>query len=233
MENQQIVRTATPGLAAGTGYEGTLMGTRLFMVSSNRWLAATCAALAMLVAGCITPTQDQKRGAIEDINKVFRSEYEAILAKNGTRVYNVARAEAYNAVRVSLARLGMTVETQDPVLGYVNVFAPAPRPLDLNEWQKAAEADLPRTREIIGPHVGIFRHFFNFEPKGLETVISGTVVEVPAGTEISFTARMREIAPPESGFPRREYLPPTAVRMGLDKMWAELEREFKATYRRP
>jgi hypothetical protein len=64
-------------------------------------------------------------------------------------------------------------------------------------------------------------------------VISGTVVEVPAGTEISFTARMREIAPPESGFPRREYLPPTAVRMGLDKMWAEVEREFKATYRRP
>ena len=158
---------------------------------------------------------------------------EAILAEKGTRTYKVARAEAYDAVRVSLARLGMIVEAQDPVLGYVNVYAPAPRPLDLKEWEQAAQADLPRTRAIIGPHVGIFAQFFNFEPKGLETVISGTVVEVPAGTEISFTARMREIAPPESGFPRREYLPPTAVRMGLDKMWAEVEREFKATYRRP
>jgi len=207
------------------------MATRVFMLFSSRGLAGWCAAVVMLVAGCIT-TED-KRDAVNAINKAFRADYEAILAKDGTRVYKVARAEAYDAVRVSMARLGMTVEAQDPVLGYVNVFAPAPRPLDQEEWRRAAEADLPRTREIIGPHVGIFRHFFNFEPRGLESVISGTVVEVPAGTEISFTARMREIAPPQSGFPRREYLPPTAVQMALTKMWAEIEREFKATYRRP
>lgn len=207
------------------------MATRVFMVLSSRWLAGWCAALALLAAGCIT-TED-KRDAVNSINKAFRADYEATLAKDGTRVYKVSRAEAYDAVRVSMARLGMTVEAQDPVLGYVNVFAPAPRPLDQEEWRQAAEADLPQTREIIGPHVGIFRHFFNFEPKGLETVISGTVIEVAAGTEISFTARMREIAPPQSGFPRREYLPPTAVRMALKKMWAEVEREFRATYRRP
>ena len=207
------------------------MATRVFMVLGSRWLAGSCAALAMLVAGCIT--QDQKRGAIDDINKAFRAEYEAILAEKGTRVYKVTRAEAYDAVRVSLARLGMIVEAQDPVLGYVNVYAPAPRPLSQEEWARAAEADLPRAREIIGPHVGMFRHFFNFEATGLETVISGTVVQGRSGTEISFTARMRETAPPQSGFPRREYLPPTAVRMGLDRMWTEVEREFKATYRRP
>ena len=207
------------------------MATRIFGDLSNRWLAGSCAALAMLVAGCVT--QDQKRGAIDDINNAFRADYETILAKCGTRVYDVTRAEGYDAVRISLARLGMTVEAQDPVLGYVNVFAPAPRPLNLEEWARAAEADRPRARAIIGPHVGIFAQFFNFEPSGLETVISGTVVQVPTGTEISYTARMREIAPPQSGFPRREYLPPTAVRAGLNKMWAELEREFKATQRRP
>jgi len=207
------------------------MATRVFMVRGGRWLAGWCAVLAMLVAGCVTT--DDKSRAIEAINKAFRADYEAILAEKGTRVYMVTRAEAYDAVRVSLARLGMIVEAQDPVLGFVNVYAPAPRPLSLEEWARAAEADLPRTREIIGPHVGILRHFFNFEATGLETVISGTVVQGPAGTEISFTARMRETAPPQSGFPRREYLPPTAVRMGLDKTWAEVEREFKATYRRP
>ena len=207
------------------------MATRVFMVLGSRWLAGSCAALAMLVAGCIT--QDQKSDAIDAINKAFRADYEAILAEKGTRVYKVTRAEAYDAVRVSLARLGMIVEAQDPVLGYVNVYAPAPRPLSQEEWARAAEADLPRAREIIGPHVGMFRHFFNFEATGLETVISGTVVQGRSGTEISFTARMRETAPPQSGFPRREYLPPTAVRMGLDKMWTEVEREFKATYRRP
>lgn len=202
-----------------------------------RWqrVAGVCALLAGLLAGCgVLPSKDERRAAVDSINKAFRADYEAILAENGTRIFSVTRAEAYDAVRVSMARLGMTVEAQDPVLGYVNVFAPAPRPLNDEEWQRAAAADLPRTREIIGPHVGIFRHFFSFDPKGLETVISATIVEAPAGAEISFTARMREIAPPESeDFPRREYLPPTAVRMALDKMWAEVAREFKATVRRP
>lgn len=202
-----------------------------------RWqrVAGVCALLAGFLAGCgVLPGKDERRAAVDSINKAFRADYEAILAENGTRTFSVTRAEAYDAVRVTMARLGMTVEAQDPVLGYVNVFAPAPRPLNDEEWQRAAAADLPRTREIIGPHVGIFRHFFSFNPKGLETVISATIVDAPAGTEISFTARMREIAPPESqDFPRREYLPPTAVRMALDKMWAELAREFKATYRRP
>ena len=197
-------------------------------------VAGLCAVLAVLAAGCaVVPGTEERRAAVDSINKAFRADYEAILAENGTRAFRVTRAEAYDAVRVSMARLGMTVEAQDPVLGFVNVFAPAPRPLDNEEWEKAAAADLLRTREIIGPHVGIFRHFFNFNPSGLETVISATIIEAPVGAEISFTARMREIAPPESrDFPRREYLPPTAVRMALDKMWREVEREFKTTVRR-
>jgi len=207
------------------------MAARIFRILRCRRLAAGCLVAALLMSGCVTV--EDKRCAVEAINKEFRRDYEAILAKDGTRVFSVSRAEAYDAVRISMARLRMTVEAQDPVLGYVNVFAPAPLPLDEKEWKQAAEADLSRAREIIGPCVGLFAHFFNFEPQGLESTISGTVVELPSGTAISFTARMREIAPPRTGFPRREYLPPTAVRMALAKMWAEIDREFKATYRRP
>ena len=207
------------------------MATRVFEVPDCSWLAAWCVAAALLISGCVT-TED-KRCAVDAINKEFRNDYEAILVKDGTRVFSVSRAEAYDAVRVSMARLGMRVEAQDPVLGYVNVYGPAPRPLDEQEWKEAAQADLPRVREIIGPCVGLFAHFFSFEPQGLQSVISATAVEVPAGTAISFTARMREIAPPKSGFPRREYLPPSAVRMALTKMWADIEAEFKATVRRP
>ena len=199
--------------------------------TGTRWVGAFFVTVALVAAGCAS--REQVRDAITDVNNSFRADYEAALAEKGARVYNVDRAEAYNAVRVSLARLGMTVEAQDPALGFVNVYAPAPRPLDLEEWRQAAEADLPRMREVIRPHVGLLSPFIRFEPEGLEIVISGTVVAVPTGTEISFTARMRETAPPKSGIPRREYLPPTAVRRGLDKIWAELDREFKATYRKP
>jgi len=206
------------------------MATEGYLTSGGRWVAGFFAVLALLAAGCAS--QEQMRDAINDVNKAFRADYEVVLAEKGTRTFKVGRAEAYDAVRVSLARLGMMVEAQDPVLGFVNVYAPAPRPLDLEEWRRAAEADLPRMREIIRPHVGLLSHFIRFEPEGLEVVISGTVVAVPVGTEISFTARMREIVPPKSGIPRREYLPPSAVRNGLDKIWTELEREFKATYRK-
>lgn len=203
-----------------------------YRACGRRWVAGFLGAMALLAAGCVS--DGDKRDAVNAINAEFRKDYEGILAKNGTRVYKVTRTEAYDAIRVSLAGLGMTAESQDPVLGYVNVFAPAPLPLSPDEWGQAADADLPRTRQIIRPHVGIVGDiFFNFEPKGIETVISGAVVEVPAGTEVSFTARVRETAPPQSGFPRREYLPPTAVRMGLDKMWDRLEREFRATRRKP
>lgn len=206
------------------------MVTEIFGVPGSRWIAAWGVAAALLTSGCVTV--EDKRCAVDAINKDFRKDYEAILAKDGTRVFSVSRAEAYDAVRVSMARLRMRVEAQDPVLGFVNVYAPAPLPLDEIEWKQAAEADVTRAREIIGPCVGFFANFFNFEPQGLESVISGTVVELPTGTAISFTARMREIAPPKSGFPRREYLPPTAVRMALNKMWAEIDQEFKATVRR-
>jgi len=207
------------------------MATRVFEMLGNRLPVGFCAVLAMLVAGCAS--QPQIINAIIAVNKAFQVEYEEILAKDGSRVFPVKRAEAYDAVRVSMARLRMTVEAQDPALGYVNVFASAPLPLTAEEWREAAAADLPRMRDLVRPYAPLESLFINFEPEGLQSVVRGTVVEVPSGTEISFTAQMRETAPPKSGFPRREYLPPTAVRMALKKMWAEVEREVRATYRRP
>ncbi len=207
------------------------MATEGCMACGRRWVAGICAALAMLAAGCAT--QEQIRDATNEVNKAFRAEYESILAEKGTRFYKVGRGEAYDAVRISMARLGMLVESQDPLLGFVNTYAPAPRPLDLEEWRRAAQADLPKLQEIARPHVGLLSAFIRFEPEGLQIVINTTVVPVADGSEISLTMRMREVAPPASGMPRREYAPPAAVRLGLDKIWAEIDREFKATYRRP
>jgi hypothetical protein len=45
--------------------------------------------------------------------------------------------------------------------------------------------------------------------------------------------RMREVAPPKSGLPRRDYPPPTALKMGLDKLWRTVDRELAARLRKP
>jgi hypothetical protein len=110
----------------------------------------------------------------------------------------------------------------------LNVFAAAPKPLSADEWRGAAGKDLPKLRAILEKHIGFLAWFVPFEPDGLEIVINVTTLEVKSGAELSLTMRMREVAPPKSSMPRREYAPPTAVRMGLDKIWSEFERELRS-----
>jgi hypothetical protein len=183
-------------------------------------------ALCAWLAGCATDTQ--KRSAITEVNEVFRAEYERVLGEKGTRTYPVRQQEAFTALRNALNRLGMRVADSSPEIGYLNVYAPAPTPLDANEWRSAAEADLPKMREIAVKHVGLVGHLLRFEPEGLDIVINATALRAGSGSEISLTMRMRETAPPVSGMPRREYPPPTAVRTGLDKIWREIERELRS-----
>ena len=183
-------------------------------------------AAALLVQGCASDMQ--KRDAINEVNAVFRVHYERILAEKGTRVYRTSLDDAYPALRTALARVGMRVQDQSPGIGYLSVVGPAPAPLTATEWKVAADQDLPMLREIAAKHVGVLANFVTFEPEGLEVIINATALEVRNGLEISLTARMHEIAPPKSGMPRREYLPPSAVRMGLDKIWSEFERELRS-----
>jgi hypothetical protein len=44
---------------------------------------------------------------------------------------------------------------------------------------------------------------------------------------------MHQVKPPPSGMPRREYAPPTGVRMALDKIWSQVERELGVKGRSP
>ena len=185
------------------------------------WLAGT-----MVLAGCVT--QETKRDAINDINRAFKEEYEAILARNGSRLINASPVEAFDAAGAVLVQLGMVIQQQSRGLGFISAEAPAPSPLSRVEWDRAAAIDLPRARELLRRHVGLLAEFFNFEPEGLDTVINVAIIEARAGSQISFTMRMREVAPPKSDLPRREYPPPSALQAGLDKIWAALERELRA-----
>ena len=207
------------------------MGHVVRVVASAMRCASLCVLSALLAAGCAT--QDEVRDAITDVNRAFQKEYEAILAEKGVRTYKVRRADAFVALHAALARLGMRVIDQDPDVGTLHVEAPAPAPLNAQEWRKAAEADLPKMREIARKHVGFAAAMIAFEPEGLFIVINATTLDAGAGTEISLTTRMREVALPKSGMPRREYPPPTGVRIALDKIWAQLEQELRAARKIP
>ena len=201
-------------------------------ICGARGRTVVLALLAALAAGCMT--QDKARDAISEVNQVFRNQYESILAQKGTRVFAVPRGKTFAEVRAAMSQLGMRMDGQDADLGYLNFSAPAPLPLNMREWGEVAQADLPMMREIAARHVGLIPSWFiSFEPQGLEIVINATVVQVGAGSEVSLTMRMRQVTPPPSGMPRREYAPPTGVHKGLDKIWAQIERELGVRGRSP
>ncbi len=182
--------------------------------------------LMLLLAGCASDAQ--KISAINAVNQGFRVEYEKLLADKGTRVFKASRGDAFVAMRVALAELGMRTEQQDMTLGHLAVAAAAPLPLTDEEWRSASQADLPLLHRLIEPHVGAVAGFVQFEPQGLDVVINATFLDAPGGTEVSLTVRLRERAPPRSGWPRREYVAPRLLTLGLEKIFATFERELKA-----
>ena len=184
------------------------------------------ASLLVLLAACASDTQ--KISAINAVNQGFRVEYEKLLAEKGTRLFKTTRGDAFVAMRVALAQLGMQTEQQDMALGHLAVAAAAPLPLTEDEWRTASQVDLPLLRRLIEPHVGAAAGFVEFEPQGLDVVINAAFLDAPGGTEVSLTVRLRERAPPRSGWPRREYVAPHILTVGLEKIFATFERELRA-----
>lgn len=197
-----------------------------------RGLAAAAMLLALgLLAGCAS--DQQKISAINAVNAGFKAEYERLIGDLATRKVNLPRREALVAMRVTLSGLGLHTEAQDPDLGLLVCAGPAPRPLSDAEWKQASDIDTPLLRRLIEPHVGLASNLVQFEPQGLDVLISTTVIGQGNGSEVTLTVRLRETAPPRSGWPRREYVSPNVLRAGLDKIWAAYEREVRATLTRP
>jgi hypothetical protein len=186
--------------------------------------------VVLVLASCFTT--ETKRDAINEINRVFKAEYEAILARDGTRAFKVSPSRAFDAAIAALVKLGFVVQQQSRGLGYVNAEAPAPLPLSRAEWDRTSAVDLPKAKEILRKYFGPLAESFTFDPEGIDIVINATILETNAGSEVSFTMRMREVAPPKSGLPRREYPPPTALRAGLEQLWDALDRELKTASRK-
>ena len=172
------------------------------------------------------PTPEQVGKALGTLNEAFRREYERILAERGMRTVQASKGDAFNALLAGLTRLGMIVESRDAETGLLTVAAPAPRPLSADEWRRTVEADGPMMAAILCPALGPYCRSVKFEPKDYVIVINATILATAKNaSEVSLTTRMREIQP-RPGVPRRDYPPPTGVRMALDKIWAQFEQQL-------
>lgn len=186
----------------------------------------TVAALsaALLIGACVS--DPEKKDAIHAVNDEFRKNYEELVEEEGTRTYDATEDQAFVAMENSLRNLGMRIEAQDSKVGYIRSAAPAPKPLTTAEWEETSQKDLEEMRHIIVGIVGMPGYFVKFEPQGLEIVINVTMEKRSDEVEVSVTMRMRETKPPKTGWPRREYPPPTSIRLGFNKFWDSFDREL-------
>ncbi|OGT83469.1 MAG: hypothetical protein A3H91_10820 [Gammaproteobacteria bacterium RIFCSPLOWO2_02_FULL_61_13] len=174
------------------------------------------------VTGCkeVDVTDPKVAAAISEVNAEFRSGYQRVLAEAGTRHFNVEPALAMKAMRQVVERMGFSVLTSEGDY-YLSVTAPAPVPLDSTEWEEVRRVHEPKMKDIAASHLGVKGRLAKLEPDGLNILGIMTFVENAGGVDISITMRLQETKPqpPESILPRREYPPPTAVKIGYEKIW--------------
>lgn len=185
--------------------------------------------LATLSAtGCkeVDVTDPKVAAAIAELNATFRKGYQEALVEVGTRHFAVDSTTAAARMRGILEELGMSVINSEGDY-YLHVTAPAPRPLTDADWSEVQRVDGPTMKGIASRHLGIKGQFAKLEPDGLNVVGIVTLVEARGGVDISITMRTEEIKPqpPESILPRREYPPPSAVRIGYEKIWKRFEEK--------
>ena len=183
-------------------------------------------AAALLTAACkdVDVTDPRVAMAISEINATFRKGYQEALVEVGMRHFAIEPAVATAAMRRTVEQLGMTVLNSEGDY-YLHVTALAPRPLDAKDWLEVRRIDEPSFKDIATRHLGIKGRLAKLEPDGLNVVGVVTLIPTRDGVDISITMRTEEIKPqpPESILPRREYPPPTAVRIGYEKIWKKFE----------
>jgi hypothetical protein len=185
-------------------------------------------AAALFASGCkdVDVTDPRVAAAITEINAMFQRGYQEALVEVGTRHFAVEPAVAAATMRQVLEQLGMSVSNSEGNY-YLHMVAPAPRPLDDRDWAEVRRIDEPEFKNIANKHLGIKGRFATLEPDGLNVVGIVTIIESRGGVDISITMRTEEIKPrpPESILPRREYPPPSAVRLGYEKIWKKFEEQ--------
>ena len=192
----------------------------------NKRILLVLISILLLGAKCteVDVTDPKVADALTEINLSFKHSYQKLLSDMGTRHFNVNRPVAFSGMLKTLENLGFTIKNTEGDY-YIYVTGAAPIPLDAQDWEKVKDTDQSTLRKIASKHIGIKGRLAKLEPDGLNIEGYVTILEAYGGVDITITFRMKEIKPqpPESILPRREYPPPTAARIGYEKIWYQFE----------
>jgi len=172
---------------------------------------------------CISNKQYNR--AILQLESAWKEANDRILETDGRRFFKATKYQGFMAVQLAVRRLGMVVEQQSYETGFLLVTAPAPVPLTMSDWAEVQKSDTQEMRSIISEEVGVASWFVTLDPSAKDVLANVFITEKGEGVEISIGLRLRN-RKVETDRNRRMQPPPSAVRMGLHKLWSVLEQEF-------
>jgi hypothetical protein len=184
----------------------------------------SCLFFIMLVlTSCISGRQHNQ--AILKLESAWKETNKQILEKEGRRSFKATRKQGFVAAQLSARRLGMVIEQQNYETGFLFVTAPAPVPLTMSDWETVQKSDTKEMRKIISEEVGILSWLVDLDPSAKDVLVNILITEQGENIEVSIGLRLRNRAIASKKVRRMEP-PPTAVRMGLHKLWKVFEQEL-------
>ena len=181
------------------------------------------ASLSLVFVACVSNKQYNR--AILHLESTWKEANDRILESEGRRFFKATKHQGFVAVQLAVRRLGMVVEQQSYETGFLLVTAPAPVPLTMSDWAAVQKSDTQEMRSIIFEDVGVASWFVTLDPSAKDVIANIFVNEKGDGIEISIGLRLRN-RKAEAGRNRRMQPPPSAVHMGLRKLWSVLEQEL-------
>jgi len=179
--------------------------------------------LSLILVACISNKQYNR--AILQLESAWKEANDRVLESEGRRFFKATKYQGFMAVQLAVRRLGMVVEQQSYETGFLLVTAPAPVPLTMSDWAEVQKSDTQEMRSIISEEVGVASWFVTLDPSAKDVLANVFITEKGEGVEISIGLRLRN-RKVETDRNRRMQPPPSAVRMGLRKLWSVLEQEF-------
>jgi Caspase domain len=179
--------------------------------------------LSLVLVACISNKQYNR--AILQLESAWKEANDRTLESEGRRFFKATKHQGFVAMQLAVRRLGMVVEQQSYETGFLLVTAPAPVPLTMSDWAVVQKSDTQEMRSIISEEVGVASWFVTLDPSAKDVLANVFITEKGEGVEISIGLRLRN-KKVEADRSRRMQPPPSAVRMGLHKLWSVFEQEL-------
>ena len=179
--------------------------------------------LSLVLVACVSNKQYNR--AVLQLESAWKEANDRILESEGRRFFKATKHQGFMAVQLAVRRLGMVVEQQSYETGFLLVTAPAPVPLTMSDWAEVQKSDTQEMRSIIAEEVGVASWFVTLDPSAKDVLANVFITEKGAGVEISIGLRLRN-RKVKADRSRRMQPPPSAVRMGLRKLWSVFEQEL-------